>query len=108
MTDLSTGLHRGIKPASLAGSSVGDPVAEGIAGRVSPSAVAALVDRTASVRTSGPVDPPPAAVLSADQEALSTQVRGAVAGDRRAIERLVAALVTDHKPRRSRQRALRR
>lgn len=92
MTDLSAGLHRGIKPVSVDRSSVGDPVAEGISRRVSPSAVAALVDRTTRVRHLGPVDPPPVPVLSVDQDALGTQLDGAVAGDRREVERLLASI----------------
>jgi RNA polymerase sigma-70 factor (ECF subfamily) len=73
-------------------SSLGDPVAEGIARRVSPSAVAALVDRTAQVRRSGTVAPPPVAVLSADRGTLDAQLGSAVAGDRRAVERLLASI----------------
>jgi RNA polymerase sigma-70 factor, ECF subfamily len=85
--DLSGGLHRKVSPASVDGSSVAGPAARGLAGRVSPDAVAALVARTADVVPTRPVAPSSSALRHDDG-----LVGEAAAGDRAAVERLLSSI----------------
>ncbi|SDG31878.1 RNA polymerase sigma-70 factor, ECF subfamily [Lentzea fradiae] len=83
--EFTPGLHRKVPPEALERSSVAGPVT------ASKGTLDALVDRTADGDTT-PVAPPPPSYYSGRPEAADDHVARAVAGDRRAIDRLLGTI----------------
>jgi RNA polymerase sigma-70 factor (ECF subfamily) len=93
--DVSPERHRKIidVEADINASSLGEEGAASLARRAQGARLDALVERVVKGnRALGPVDAPPLALLSSQQDVIAAQIGLAVSGDHRAVEGLLASI----------------
>ncbi len=90
--EFSAGLHRKVPEAAVSNTSVGDAATEQLASRASGPRLDALIERAKAVGQAEPVEAPSPSYLARRPEAADVYVTKAVAGDRGAVERLLATL----------------